>query len=298
MIGRLIYLIRRALRNMRQSPFLCTAAIGTVTVSLCILTFFAIIVINVQQLTQHWSREVQVVAYLDQVPSKKTLRALIGEAEALTEVENVDFISREQAYDDFRVRLGDDAILLDGLEKDFLPASLRMSLKEKHRNRAGVENVVTHLKAKKTFSDFRYGQDWLERFEAFVGLIKLAGAILGGFLLFATLFIVANTIKLTVYARRDELEIMSLVGATPLFIKTPFLIEGALQGAVGGLLALGFSYTLYALFLHRGLESLLLATGVETVMFLPSHFQTMVIVTGTLLGVFGSLLSLRKFVRI
>lgn len=298
MIGRLIYLVRRALRNMRQSPFLCTAAIGTVTVSLCILTFFAIIVLNVQQLTQHWSREVEVVAYLDDVPAKNQLDLLIKEAKGLSEVEQVKFVSRQQAYTDFKSRLGDDAVLLDGLEKDFLPASMRMSLLEEHRNRTGVEKVVNHLKKKKTFSDFRYGQDWLERFESFVGLIKMAGAILGGFLLFATLFIVANTIKLTVYARRDELEVMSLVGGTSLFIKTPFLIEGGLQGALGGFLALGFSYLLYSLFLHQGLSTLLLATGVETVLFLPSHFQTMVVVTGTLLGLFGSLLSLRKFVRI
>jgi len=297
-IGRFLYLVRRAMRNMRQSPFLCTAAIGTVTVSLCILTFFAIIVLNVQQLTRHWSREVEVVAYLDEIPAKKQLDALVDEARRLPEVESVKFVSREQAFDDFKLRLGDDAILLEGLDKDFLPASLRMSLVEDYRNRSGVEKVVAHLKQKKTFSDFRYGQDWLERFESFVGLIKMAGAILGGFLLFAALFIVANTIKLTVYARRDELEVMSLVGGTSLFIKTPFLIEGGLQGALGGFLALGFSYLLFSLFLHQGLQSLLLATGVETVLFLPSHFQTMVVVTGTLLGFFGSLLSLRQFVRI
>jgi cell division transport system permease protein len=283
---------------MRQSPFLCSAAIGTVTVSLCILTFFAIVVLNVQQLTQHWSREVEVVAYLDDVPSEKQLDLLVREAKSLSEVEGVKFVSRKQAYEEFKSRLGDDAVLLDGLEKDFLPASLRMSLHEEHRNRTGVEKVVSYLKQKKTFSDFRYGQDWLERFESFVGLIKMAGAILGGFLLFATLFIVANTIKLTVYARRDELEVMSLVGGTSLFIKTPFLIEGGLQGSIGGLLALGFSYLLYSMFLHQGLETLLLATGVETVLFLPAHFQTMVVVVGTLLGFFGSLLSLRKFVRI
>ena len=298
MISRFIYLIRRALRNMRQSLFLCTAAIGTVTVSLCILTFFAIIVLNVQQMTKHWSREVQVVAYLDEVPSKKSLNALIREAEMLDEVEEVVFISRKQAYDDFRQRLGDDVILLEGLEDDFLPASLKLSLKEDHRTREGVERVVKHLRTKKTFSDFRYGQDWLERFESFVGLIKMAGLILGGFLLFATLFIVANTIKLTVYARRDELEIMALVGATSAFIKIPFLIEGAIQGAFGGLLALGFSFTLYSLFLQRGLETLLLASGVEQVVFLPQYFQIMVVVTGVLLGVLGSMFSLRKFVRI
>ncbi|NIQ00162.1 MAG: ABC transporter permease, partial [Nitrospinaceae bacterium] len=265
MISRFIYLLRRALKNMRQSLFLCTAAIGTVTVSLCILTFFAIIVLNVQQLTQHWSREVEVVAYLDDVPAGKQLQTLIDDAQGIAEVEEVKYITRQQAFENFRERLGDDAVLLEGLKEDFLPASLRMSLHESSRTRAGVDRVVSQLKKKKTFSDFRYGQDWLERFEAFVGLIKMAGAILGGFLLFATLFIVSNTIKLTVYARRDELEVMSLVGGTSLFIKTPFLIEGGLQGAIGGCMALGLSYLLYALFLHQGLATLLLSTGVESV---------------------------------
>jgi cell division transport system permease protein len=147
-------------------------------------------------------------------------------------------------------------------------------------------------------SDLRYGQEWLERFESFVSLLRLAGAILGGFLLFAALFIVANTIKLTLYARRDELEIMALVGATPMFIKSPFLLEGALQGALGGGLAVAGAYALFQLFLQQGLNSLLLASGVERVTFLPLSWQLLLIAAGVLLGLAGSLLSLRKLVRI
>lgn len=298
MFGKLIYLIRRALRNMRQSPVLCTATIGTVTVSLCLLAFFAIVVLNVQEMTQHWSREVQVVAYLDDVPSKTHLTALINEAESIPEVLEVVYVTRQQAFKDFRDRLGDDAILLDGLEDDFLPASLRLVLHEDSRNRIGVERIVSLLKQKKDYADFRYGQDWLERFDAFLNLLRIAGAVLGGFLLFATLFIVANTIKLTVYARRDELEVMSLVGGTSMFIKFPFLLEGAMQGGIGGGLAIAFSYLLFASILHGGLSTLFLASGVEEVVFLPLSYQILVIFAGALLGIVGSLISLRKFVRI
>jgi cell division transport system permease protein len=297
-LGKLIYLIRRALRNMFQSPVLCTATVGTVTVSLCILTFFAIIVLNVQEMTRHWSREVQVVAYLDEVPSAAQVSALIKSAESLPEVFEVEYVTRQQAFAGFSDRLGDDAALLDGLTDDFLPASLRLTLKEDVRNRAGVESVVRQLKTKKAYSDFRYGQDWLDRFESMLNLLRIAGAVLGGFLLFATLFIVANTIKLTVYARRDELEVMSLVGGTAMFIKSPFLIEGALQGGGGGGLAIFLSYLLYTFFLHGGLESLLLASGVEKVVFLPPTYQLLVVVAGIILGIVGSLISLRKFVRI
>ncbi len=297
MFGKLIYLLRRALRNIRQSPFLCTASVGTVAVSLCILAFFAIIVLNVQSLTRHWSRDVQVVAYFDTVPAREQRQSLIKQAMVLPGVQSVEFIDAQQAYSSFKERLGDDAILLDGLENDFLPASLRLTLDENSRNRHGVDSVVRRLKKIAAFSDFRYGQDWLDRFESFVTLIRISGVVLGGFLLFATLFIVANTIKLTIYARREELEIMALVGGTPLFIKTPFLLEGALQGALGGTLALGLSWLLFNFFLQQGLEALLLASGVDQVVFLPAIHQGMVVLTGVLLGFLGSLVSLHRLAR-
>lgn len=283
---------------MRQSPVLCTATIGTVTVSLCLLAFFAIIVLNVQAMTQHWSREVQVVAYLDDVPAKSRLSAMIKDAKSIPEVLDVVYTTRQQAFKDFRERLGDDAILLDGLEDDFLPASLRLTLHKDARNRAGVVRIVSQLKLKNGYEDFRYGQDWLDRFDAVLNLLRIAGAVLGGFLLFATLFIVSNTIKLTVYARRDELEVMSLVGGTSMFIKSPFLIEGAMQGGIGGGLAIAFSYLLFSFILHGGLATLFLASGVETIVFLPLAYQIMVLAAGILLGLLGSLISLRKFVRI
>jgi len=298
MPGELIYLLRRAMRNMRQSPFLCTAAVGTVAVSLCILAFFVIIVLNVQALTRHWSRDVQVVAYFDTVPAREQLSRLRQLAAKLPGVAAVDYIDPQQAFHDFESRLGDDAALLSGLENNFLPASLRLTLDEESRNRSGVDAVVSRLKKTDAFADFRYGQDWLDRFESFINLIRFSGIVLGGFLLFATLLIVANTIKLTIYARREELEIMSLVGGTPLFIKAPFLFEGAFQGALGGGLALGFSQLLFHLFLQQGLESLLLASGVDQVIFLPSIHQWMVVLTGVLLGFLGSAISLRRFARV
>ena len=283
---------------MRQSPFLSTAAIATVAVSLTILAFFAIVVLNVQKLTSHWSKEVQIVAYMNQAPDQSQLKDWMTEIGNLPEVAVVTYVSSTEAYSRFKTRLGQDAGLLDGLETDILPASLEIGLKEDQRNRLGIGKVISHLRQDSRFSDLRYGQEWLEKFEAFVALLKMAGAFLGGFLLFAALFIVSNTIRLTLFARRDELEVMALVGGTPLFIKTPFLLEGAFQGAIGGCLALAGSYMLYLVFLKEGLSSLLLTTGVNTITFLPSHYGLAVILAGITLGFLGSLLSLRKLVRI
>jgi len=297
-LERLIYFFRRALRNMRQCPFLCSVAIGTAAVALTIIALFAMVVLNVQQLTERWSRQVEVVAFLDQVPGPKALQNLQEKILKLPEVEEVEYISREKAMALFKKRLGDDADLLDGVDPEILPASFEISLKPPFRNQAGVTEVVDKLHGQVGLQDLKFGGEWLEKFESFVSLLKLGGAVIGGFLLFAALFIVSNTIRLTQYARRDELEIMGLVGATSMFIKTPFLIEGALQGALGGSLAIGASFALYRFFLHDSLSSLLLASGSGGIVFLPPAFQVLLLGAGIFLGLFGSLVSLRKLVRI
>lgn len=298
MFETLRYFFRRALRNMAQSPFLCIAAVATVTVSLTIVAFFVIIVFNVEKITARWSQEVQVVAYMDQVPAPAVLAQRVQEIRKIAGVADVEVISREQAFERFRGRLGQHAELLEGVDPHILPASLEISLEDGFRNRQGVENLVAALKARGDLSDLRYGHDWLLRFEAFLGLLRLMGLVLGGFLLFATLFIVSNTIRLTLFARRDELEIMALVGATPLFIKTPFIIEGALQGLSGGLLSLSGVYLVYRLFLREGLGTLLFTAGGSEVLFLPPAYLGGLIGLGLFLGIFGSLGALRKFVRI
>ncbi len=295
---RLIYFIRRALRNMRQCLFLCSVAIGTTAVALTIIAFFAIVVLNVQQLTADWSRQVEIVAYLDTVPDARTLQGLHGKILALPEVESVDYTTPEQAFSQFRKRLGNDADLLSGVDPDILPASFEIALKPLFRNQAGVDTVVTRLQKEVGLNDIKFGREWLEKFESFVALLKLGGAVIGGFLLFAALFIVSNTIRLTQYARRDELEVMSLVGATSMFIKTPFLIEGAIQGALGGIAAIVGSFVLFRLFLYESLSSLLLASGSGAIAFLPLSFQGLLLSAGVFLGLFGSLMSLRKLVRV
>lgn len=291
------YFFRRALRNMQQSPVLSLASIGTVTVALALLAFFAIVVLNVQQLTASWGDELGIVAYLDQVPDDGVVQGWVREIEQYPEVVDVRFVSRATAFERFRKRLGDDAKLLEGLSPDVLPASLEISLAEESRNKAAMTAVVDRLRTDHRFEDLQYGQGWLEKLEAFLLLLRICGAGLGGFLVFAALLIVANTIKLTLYARQDELEAMTMVGATSLFIKLPFLVEGALQGVLGGLAALGLSFMAFQVVLQKSLGSLLLLTGIDTIHFLPATWQVALIVGGGLVGLLGSLFALRKFVR-
>lgn len=298
MLQSLGYFIRRVGRNLKQTPVLCSAAIGTVAVALMIMGFFAIVVINVQQVAEQWGREIQVVAYFDRVPDKDKITEWRTMLEGMEEVQQVDFVSRDEAFRRFEKRLGEDADLLDGVGRDFLPASLEVVLNEESRSQIGVETVVERLRQIPELADVSYEPDWLERFDAFVGLLKVAGVVFGGFLLFAALFIVSNTIKLTLYARREEIEIMTLVGGTPFFIKMPFLLEGALQGLVGGLLALFGVWSVFTLVLREGLYGVLMVAGADGILFLSAYQQGAIAICGLVLGFTGSVLSLRKFVRI
>jgi cell division transport system permease protein len=295
MISRLVYFLRRALRNMRLSPVLSVAAVCTVGVALALLAFFAIAVLNVQRLAANWAADLAIVAYLEQPPDAATLSRWLNEIRAYPEVEAVTYVSREEAYQRFRERLKSDADLLEGLGAEVLPASLEVRLKAERRQDTAA--VVERLGRTKAFGELHYAREWLERFEAFLLLLRTIGATLGGFLALAALVIVTNTIKLTLYARQDELEAMTMVGATAMFIKLPYLIEGALQGLFGGLLALLASFLAYQFILRENLGSLLLLTGIDTIHFLPPLWQVLVVAAGTLIGVLGSLLALRKFVR-
>ncbi|MDH3998755.1 MAG: permease-like cell division protein FtsX [Desulfuromonadales bacterium] len=291
------YSLKRAFRNMKQSPVLSLASICTIAVALALLAFFAIAVLNVQQLTASWGEEIAVVAYLDTTPEEAELKRWLREIEAFPEIAEVSFVSKEQALKLFRDRLGEDAVLLEGLGDNLLPASMEMTFVEKNRDRATVETVVERLRQDRRFEDFQYGQGWLEKLEAFLLLLRVSGTALGGFLVFAALVIVSNTIKLTLYARQDELEVMTMVGATSLFIKLPYLIEGMLQGALGGIVALTISFLAFEVALQESLGSLLLITGIDTIHFLPPNWQLSLIVGGGLIGLLGSLFALRKFVR-
>ena len=282
---------------MLQSPVLSLASIGTVAVALALLAFFTIAVLNVQQLTASWGENLAIVVYLDEVPDEKIVNGWVKDIDSYPEVAEVTFIPRDAAFERFRKRLGDDADLVEGLGADMLPASLELTLADDWRSESALATVVDRLRKDHRFDDLQYGQGWLEKLEAFLLLLRVSGSALGGFLVFAALVIVANTIKLTLYARQDELEAMAMVGGTSLFIKLPYLVEGALQGLLGGLAALALSFLVFQVILQKTLGSLLLITGIDTIHFLPPVWQGLLVLGGSLIGLLGSLFALRKFVR-
>jgi len=256
----LLYFWRSALRGLRASPITSAVAVATIGVSLVLVGAFALLLQNMESLIERFGDDLHITAYLDDgLPESERvlLTSRVGTVEGVSEVR---FVSREEALERFREGIGRGGALLEGLDENPLPASLEISLEPGWRTAEGLQIAVDAMQGLPGIVEIASGRDWVEGYLRAVSLVRGIAIGLGVILAFATLLIVANTIRLAILARRDELEILSLVGASRWFVQTPFLLEGALQGAVGGVVALTLLFALFRLVLpgfEFGLELML-----------------------------------------
>lgn len=296
-LPRLRFFLRQAGRAMGRSLGVTTLAVLTMAISLSVLATFALVVGQLRSLAENLGQEVALSAYLD--PGAVDGPALAADAAGWPGVARTFVLTSSQAMARFRTSLGQDAVLLDGLPDDIIPPSVEVELVPKPWPVSEVRKLAARLGGAAGVTDVRYGQDDLQRVSALLGATRVAAAVLGVALCFATILIIYNTIRLTLYARRDEIEIMSLVGATPGFIRAPFVLEGAIQGIVGGSLASAALFGLQEVIL-TGLErSLEFAGGTWLELELvPPSFAAAMVAAGLALGVVGSLLAVGKYLRL
>lgn len=292
------YFISRALSNIKQNVFVNVVTIGTITLALLILSLFLLLFVNLENSAESWSDKIQVTTYFDRDLSNDEQLALKKRISSLNAVSKVNFVSKEDAMKRFRSRLRGQETLLDGVRSDILPTSFEISLKRSKRDSVSIDAFVKELKNINGITEVQYGEEWVKRFNSFLNFMRITGALLGIFLIVAVIFIVSNTIKLTIYARKDELEIMSLVGATRFFIKAPFLIEGIIQGGIGALIAITLLFGIYEGFLHNAGSFISFNPAVSGLSFLPFEYLIAIIVAGKFLGFMGSLTSLKRFISV
>jgi cell division transport system permease protein len=247
---------------------------------------------------ENWSERVQVTAYFDHELTTQEQASFRSKISALPGTSRVGYVSRDEALKRFKGKLRGQETLLEGVRPEILPTSLEITLKRSSRETQAVEAFVGQLKQIPGVSEVQYGEEWVRRFNTFLNFMRLLGALLGTFLIVAVIFIVSNTIKLTIYARREELEVMSLVGATKFFIKAPFLVEGILQGAAGALLSMTLLFSLYELFLHNAGSFLTFNPVTAGLAFLPLEYIGALLLSGVILGFIGSLTSLKRFISL
>lgn len=289
------YFLRKALGNIWINPFLSLVTLSTIAISMLILGLFVLIYMNVQQFVNHLGDELQITAYLAETLPPEQAEALRSKIANWTEIEEITYLSKKEALARFRSQLREYAGILEGLKENPLPASFELKLKPQFGRSGNIEDLSARLERLPGVAEVQYGKKWMAKLRVFVDVMKLVGVTVGGLLLFATIFVVSNTIKLTVYSRREELEIMRLVGATDFFVKAPFLLEGLLHGLAGALLAAG-GLSMLMLFLLSHLD-LPLRLAVLPGSIPPVQMVGGFLGLGLVLGVLGSTVSLRRFLR-
>jgi cell division transport system permease protein len=293
------HLLSEMLINFRRGGWGVVASIGAFTVAFLVTGIFLLLTLNLSIVVAQWAEDFQVVVFLHDGNTPDKLTLLRKRLDKELAVREVTYVSKSQALADFRKQLRDQESLLEGLKDNPLPASFQLRIHKKYQTADALRQLAASLKRVEGVEDVLYGQEWIERLTGIIQVMKILGIVIGGVLGVTSLFIVANTIRLAVYARAEEIEIMRLVGATRAYIQLPLILEGTLQGGAGAALALGILYALYRTTLWQlGTSAPTIFSEPEMGQFLEAGYQMIMVGVGALLGGVGSLVAVRRFLRI
>jgi len=288
---------RRAGHGLRQ--FVGTTLLTSLTMALTLAVFggFMLLQVNLEKLMKSWGDGLQLTAYLAQNVGAAELDALQIRLQSFPEIERIRHTSQEQAWRDFRSSLGPQSALLDGLPRDVLPASLEITVRANFRDSAAMDQLAQRLKQQKEFTQVDYPQHWAERLSLVVLALQWAKWVAACVLLLATFFIVSNMVKLAIQSRREEIEVMQLVGATETLVQAQLALEGLIQGLLGGAGAVALLWGVYRLLRDdpAGLSELIPA--VSRIEFLDDTSIALILFAGMWLGASASVFALRGMTR-
>lgn len=291
------YLVREAFTNIRINRTTTLIAMATTAFTLACFGVFLLLYLNLRGVVSSLQEDIQVIVYLNDGLSPQNVSDLQQRLNTGQGIASLTYVSKEQALADFRAQFPSELHLLQGLGENPLPASFVVTLGPQFRSSESVKRWAERVKGVPGVAQVQYSREWIENLATVIGYIQLAAIAVGAILSAASVTIIASVIRLTVYARRDEIEIMQLIGATGAFIKIPYLLEGAVLGALGGALSLALLKGGFELFkLQLGAPGRLL--GIDSgFSFFPSHISLLMVVAGLLLGFTGSFVSLLEFGR-
>ncbi len=280
-----------ALRGIRSGSTTSLLAVLTIAIVLVLVGSATLLVENMAGVLDEFGAELQLTAYLEASTSEEDLRLLAGRVAAAPGVDHVEIVTKAQALLRFESIAG-GAELLAGLDENPLPASLEIHLLPEARTAEAIEILETALDGLPGIDELAQGQEWIEGYSRAVSLVRTGALGISIVLGMAALLIVANTIRLAVYARRDELEILALVGASRTFVRVPFMLEGTIQGILGGLIALLVLYGAYEMLLPQIRFGLELVVGRAELRFFTTAEAIRLIASGAGLGLLGSITAL------
>lgn len=281
------YSVREAFAAFRRTPLLAILSIVAIGFGLFVIGLFGLTAHNVQRTIEQVEARVEVVAYLDDDVSDEQIRQLEAEIAALPEVLDLRYISKAEALATAIRELEEFRGVYSDLETNPLPASFEIRLQPESRTPEGVRSVADQLATYRFVEDVGFGRDWVDRIHFLRQVAGGAATIIGGAFAAVAAIIIATAVRIAVFARREEISIMRLVGATNGFIQRPFLLEGLIAGLIGGGLAVLMTYATFQ-FVN--------ATLIR-VAWLPSSWALFGIATGAGFGLLASLISVRRHLR-
>lgn len=288
------YFIKEVYTSFKRNIWMTLASIFTVVLSLFILGFFSIVILNLNKMADTLESQVQISVYLKDDLSQEEIDETKETLSKIEGLQDIKFTTREEAMENFKERLGDQQFLLDALDDtNPLPDSFSLTVTSPQQVKTIADTVV----ALDSVESASYSQDIINHLFNLTHLIRLIGVALIILLTGAAIFIISNTIRLTVFARRKEIAIMKYVGATDWFIRWPFLLEGICLGFIGGGLATIFLYIVYNQVTQEIYEAMAFFPLIPQHPFI-NYISLAILVAGIIIGASGSTISLKRFLKV
>ncbi|HEY4306773.1 MAG TPA: permease-like cell division protein FtsX [Gemmatimonadaceae bacterium] len=277
--------LKAAFIAFKRAPLLSALSITTIAFSLFAFGLFGLVALNIRNALERIEERVEIRAFIAEGTPVEDISKAADEIKRYPDVLRVDIVTQEQALARAKTELGEFS---DVFESAFLPASLDVKLKDGHRDPTTVKKVADQVRALPFVDDIRFGEEWITQLYRLRNIAGVAGAALGLAFAAVAVIIIGATIRMAVLSRAREISIMRLVGATDGFIRRPFLIEGAIKGVLGGVLALFLTYLAM-----RVLQQYL---HFETAFF-DQRLATLGILFGAMMGLLGSAVSVGRHLR-
>ena len=288
------YFIKEVYTSFKRNIWMTLASIFTVVLSLFILGFFSIVILNLNKMADTLESQVQISVYLKDDLSQEEIDETKETLSKIEGLQDIKFTTREEAMKNFKERLGDQQFLLDALDDtNPLPDSFSLTVTSPQQ----VKTIADTAAALDSVESASYSQDIINHLFNLTHLIRLIGVSLIILLTGAAIFIISNTIRLTVFARRKEIAIMKYVGATDWFIRWPFLLEGICLGFIGGGLATIFLYIVYNQVTQEIYEAMAFFPLIPQHPFI-DYISLAILVAGIIIGALGSTISLKRFLKV
>jgi cell division transport system permease protein len=282
-----MYALREAVAAFRRAPVLTGLSSAMVGLALYVVGLFGLATYNLRLALTSVEERVEIAVYLRDDARQSEIDLAIRELAAIPEVRQVGFVSKRDALERARAELPDFGELFADLEVNPLPQSLEVELRPGSRTPEVVERVSSIAASYPFVEDVRYGREWVDKLFTLRRIAAATAAVLGSAFAVVAALIIGTALRIAVFARRDEIHIMRLVGAKSSFVRRPFLLEGAMAGLLGGMLAWALTYATY-----RGVYSYLFEVA-----WLPSEWIALGLLAGGLFGAVSSALAIRRHLR-